>query len=246
MNNLIVTILAGGVGKRMKSDIPKVLHKVHNTPMLIRIIQQSIKLDPIKIIIVVGKFKNIIKNSVDFYIADSYYPITFVDQYEPLGTGDAVKQTLECLDNDSYNLILNGDTPLISYDLLKKIQYNFLNNNYDLQITSINLFNPTGNGRIIKNNGVFEKITEEKDCNEQEKEITEVNVGIYVCSCKLLCDYIPKITNNNMQNEYYLTDLVDICSNNNQKIGLYQLDSKYIREIMNINTPEQLLQANII
>ena len=105
--NLYITILAGGLGKRMKSDIPKVLHRVGGIPMIVRIVRESKKMNPYKIIVVVGKYYcEILKVLMDYNISDN---ITFAYQNDPLGTGDSVKSTLGILQKSSINIILNGD-----------------------------------------------------------------------------------------------------------------------------------------
>lgn len=255
--NLYVTILAGGMGKRMKSSLPKVLHKVNNVPMIVRIIKQVQKLNIAEIIIVVGKFKNIISDTIDLYInQDNNIKITYIIQENPLGTGHAILCTLDYLvslnylnNNNSYNLILNGDTPMLQYDTLNSIINNFVNNNYDLQITSIETQEPSGCGRIIldnNNNNKFIKIVEEKDCTSEQRNIKLINCGIYVAKINILRKYVRKITNDNIQQEYYLTDLVElyIKHNKNNNIGLFTLESNKENEIININTREQLDKLN--
>lgn len=246
MDKLIVTILAGGLGKRMQSTLPKVLHKVHGKPMLVRIIEQAHKLNPHKILIVVGQYKPIIEETLNGYVLPNN--IEYAIQDVAQGTGDAVKCTIDHLDiNDGYNLILNGDTPCLTYETIKQMCDQYVNDESDLQITSINLPNPTGCGRIIKNsNGVFQSIVEEKDCTDEQRQIKLVNVGIYVVSINAIKKYIPQIKNNNAQNEYYLTDIVELyLSDNPDKIvGLVELSSDHIKEIANVNTKEQLDELN--
>jgi len=179
---LSIIILAAGLGKRMKSQLPKVLHKVARIPMLVKIINESRKLNPNKIFIVVGSYKETIENTIKEYT--TLNNIIFVIQKKPLGTGDAVKSTLSILLNNSVNIILNGDTPLLKATTIHKIYNYFIKNNYKLQITAIELDNPTGNGRIIKNNGIFESIVEENDCNNLQKQIKLVNC-VYILQQQL-------------------------------------------------------------
>ncbi|QGR53719.1 glycosyltransferase [Moumouvirus maliensis] len=241
MGKLYITILAGGLGKRMQSDIPKVLHKVKGQAMIVRLINQIIKLNPDKILIVVGKYHTIIKQEIEKNIND--HRIVYVDQPEPKGTGDAVKCTLKHFENEDFdNIILNGDVPMIQHTTIYDI-YNFYNNNSKkILITSIHLSDPINNGRIIvDNNGEFYEIVEEKDCNKEQKKINLVNCGIYICNSGVLLKYIPKINNNNSQNEYYLTDLVKLYKqDNNNKVDLFILPKNKEIEIYNINTKQQL------
>lgn len=242
MKELYVTILAGGVGKRMQSDIPKVLHQVKGEAMVIRLLNQIIKLDPAKIIIVVGKFHIAIKNEIEKHINDNR--IVYVNQPVPLGTGDAVKCTLGQFENNNIvNIILNGDVPMLQYSTIKEIYESYLQKQSKFLITSVNIDNPTGNGRIFKDiNGNFKEIIEEKDCNPEQKLIKLVNCGIYICDSSVCLKYIPRINNNNSQNEYYLTDLVKIYLDNpSHKVDLFILPPEKEIEIYNINTKEQLL-----
>jgi len=242
--NLYITILAGGLGKRMKSDIPKVLHRVGGIPMIVRIVRESKKMNPYKIIVVVGKYYcEILKVLMDYNISDN---ITFAYQNDPLGTGDSVKSTLGILQKSSINIILNGDTPLILYDTLRKVYNNYVERGNKLQITAIHIPNPTGCGRIIKDSSNrFVKIVEEKDCNDEQKKITLVNCGVYIFDTGVLRKYVPLITNNNASNEYYLTDIVDIYKTETGKdVGLYELSRTKHNEMKNINTKEDLDRIN--
>lgn len=248
MNNykLYVIILAGGIGKRMKSDLPKVLHLIGGIPMIIRIIETVNKLNPTKIIIVVGIHYERIKKVIDQY---NFHNIEYAYQENPLGTGNAVKSTLHLLDNNerSINMILNGDCPLITFETLRELYTYFINHKNKLQITCIKLDDPTGNGRIILDkDGNFVRIIEEKDCTEMEKTIKLINCGIYIATTDILLTCIPKIRNLNAQNEYYLTDIVEIYKKVGGNIGLYELSPLKVLEIYNINTKDQLEYINFI
>lgn len=238
--SLFITILAGGIGKRMESEIPKVLHKVNNESMIVRIIKESLILNPDKILIVVGKFYLDIKKEIDNYIESD--KITYIIQNKPLGTGHAILCTLPYLNNEN-NIILNGDVPLIKAETIKEIYDYYLIKKSKLLITSINSDNPTGNGRIILENNIFKEIIEEKDCNNEEKKINLINCGIYIANSEVLIENIPKINNRNSQKEYYITDLVKIYSASNI-IDLFILDKNKEKEIFNVNTKYQLSQIN--
>ncbi len=240
-HKLYITLLAGGMGKRMQSNLPKVLHKVNGETMIVRLMKQVIKLNPDKILVVVGKFYSEISSEIKQHTNDNR--IEFIVQKEPLGTGDAVKCTLPLLINDNIdNIILNGDVPMIQHSTIKNIYNYYLETKSKLLITSIHLSNPTGCGRIILDeNFGFSEIIEEKDCTEDQKKLTLVNCGIYVCNSKILKQSIPQISNNNSQKEYYLTDLVKIYNNEpSNNINLFILPRNKEIEIYNINTKEQL------
>ena len=240
MNDLFILIMAGGLGKRMNSDIPKVLHLINNEPMIVKIIKTANRLNPKKIIIVVGKFKEIIKNKISEYI--DLTNIEFIDQDEPLGTGHAIMCCSKYLSNylNSKTLILSGDVPLITENTLNKI----INNSKNVTIATSKVDNPYGYGRIVLNNNIFEKIVEEKDCNDLEKDIKIINSGIYIFNTEILIKNINFINNINKQNEYYLTDIFSIIKNKNINIDLYNIEC--YNEILGVNTSEQLNYLNKI
>lgn len=238
MNKLYITILAGGMGKRMQSDLPKVLHKVKGEAMIVRLLKQIIQLNPTKIIIVVGKAHELIRKEIASCIANNR--IIYVIQPEPLGTGDAIKCMLGELDDNVDNIILNGDSPMLKYETVNDVYQYYHKKSSSFVISCINIDNPTGNGRIILENDEIKEIVEEKDCSPDQKNITLVNCGIYICNAAILSKYIPTISNNNAQSEYYLTDLVKNCIDADQKINVYILPSDKQKEIYNINTKAQL------
>jgi UDP-N-acetylglucosamine diphosphorylase/glucosamine-1-phosphate N-acetyltransferase len=245
MNQLTVTIMAAGEGKRMNSTIPKVLHLFKGIPMLIRIILEVIKLEPMKIIIITGKYDLLIKSTIKEYFEgvnqDTYKKLIFIKQEIPNGTGDAIKCTLNNYDEDENVLILNGDTPLLTIVLLNK----FLEDNHCISAKLLvsSLEYPYGYGRIIYDeNNNFIEIKEEKDCNENQKKINIINAGIYLFKSELLKKYIPMIENNNAQKEYYLTDIVKIIRNNDSNINIatYLIDEELKYQIHGVNTQQEL------
>jgi UDP-N-acetylglucosamine diphosphorylase/glucosamine-1-phosphate N-acetyltransferase len=241
MSNLVVTIMAGGEGKRMNSNIPKILHKFNSIPMLVRIIIESFKLQPHKIIVITGKYHELIKKTIDEYFlqeSDILKYITYVKQLIPNGTGDAIKSTLEYYNDNDNVLILNGDMPLVSHNLLEK----FILSKSVAKLLVSKLDNPYGYGRIIyDNNGKFIGIKEEKDCTIDEKHINIINVGIYFFSSNILKKYIPLIDNNNIQKEYYLTDIVKLINKlSDIYIETYQIEDNLKYQIMGVNTQEEL------
>jgi len=237
--NLVITIMAAGEGKRMNSSIPKVLHLFNNVPMLVRIINEANQLNPSKIIIITGKYDDLIKRTLKLFLDITFDKLTFVQQKNPNGTGDAINSTLHLYNENENVLILNGDMPLISSVLL----HNFIKLNYDAQLLVAELDNPYGYGRILYNDeNIFLGIKEEKDTNEEEKKIKIVNVGIYYFSSEILQKYIPLIDNNNVQNEYYLTDIVKIIKNSSTiiiKTHLIEEELKY--QILGVNTQDELI-----
>lgn len=236
----VIAIMAGGLGKRMNSDIPKVLHKLFDKPMLVHIIEQSRLLNPIKILIIVGKYKNIIIDTLEEYGIINDDLLIFVNQPESLGTGHAMQCCISELQQYKQNIviILSGDVPLLQYDTLNDFITSF---NIAKMITTV-LDEPYGYGRIIVNNG-FIKIVEEKDCSVEQQNIHNVNCGIYAFNVDILCKYLPYLTNNNSQKEYYLTDIIEIIQNNeNIKVDTFMIIKEKQYQIVGVNTPEQLLQ----
>jgi UDP-N-acetylglucosamine diphosphorylase/glucosamine-1-phosphate N-acetyltransferase len=244
----IVVIMAGGLGKRMNSDLPKVLHKINGEPMLTKIIKETSHINPEKIFIIVGKYRAIIESTIGEYINKDYMKkyITFVDQPEPLGTGHAIKCC--CLSPDfvkyidSNVLILSGDVPLITFQTMKEM----LNNVDRVRIMTTTLEIPHGYGRIVQDHsGDFVKIVEEKDCSDKEKSIQKINCGIYAFHAYILHKYIVYIENNNSQKEYYLTDIFQIINEKFEEknvIEIHEIPIIRQKEIMGVNTPEQLEQ----
>jgi UDP-N-acetylglucosamine diphosphorylase/glucosamine-1-phosphate N-acetyltransferase len=236
-----IIIMAGGLGKRMKSDIPKVLHLVDGIPMIVRVLKESKKIVGKNIYIVVGKYKNIIRETIKNYI--SLENISFIDQPIPMGTGHAIQCCIPYLKNNNKILILSGDTPLISHETIKDMQN--ISENKNIIMTTI-LDNPFMNGRIIRDyNNNFIKIVEEKDCNIEEKKINEVNCGIYIFQFNDLEKYIMKIKNNNAQKEYYLPDVLNLMKKDGHHIDIFKLNKEKQHELININTKEQLDELNL-
>ena len=175
----IVLIMAGGLGKRMNSTLPKVLHKVLNYPMLVHVIKTSLQLKPKKIIIIVGKYKDVIDSTIKKYLSNEEYDkIEYAYQEEALGTGHAVMCSLYNLAQYTEHkvLILSGDVPLISKETLSS-----LNSEYEDRMLITDLDIPKACGRIIfdEDKTKVDDIIEEKECNDEQKLINYINCGIY-------------------------------------------------------------------
>ena len=235
----IVIILAAGKGTRMKSDLPKVLHPLKNKSLLGHVVDTSKKLNPYKIIVVVGYKKELI---LEKFRSDSLF---FVEQKELKGTADAIKSCLPMLKNFTGNvLILSGDVPMIKVATLLNFFNNHNSNNSLGSLISTDLENPTGYGRIIRNKkNQLSKIVEDKDTSQEQKAIKEINSGIYIFNSKILLDKIPSIDNNNAQEEYYLPDIFNFIDE--EQTSIYKV--KNYNEISGINTITQLkeLETNI-
>jgi UDP-N-acetylglucosamine diphosphorylase/glucosamine-1-phosphate N-acetyltransferase len=236
----VIILMAGGQGKRMNSSLPKVLHQVAGKPMIVGLIEQALMLDPQNILIIVGIFGTEIRTEIERWIQSTL--LIYVDQPNPMGTGHAVLCTLPILSTiisvNQQIIILNGDTPMLQAQTIQSI---IDSHRTSLTITALELTDPTGNGRIIRDHqGIFHSIVEQKDATPEQAAIKLTNVGIYVVNAKTLFTFLPRITNQNAQKEYYLTDLVSICRSEGLEVGLHILPSSASEEIYNVNTQEQL------
>jgi bifunctional UDP-N-acetylglucosamine pyrophosphorylase/glucosamine-1-phosphate N-acetyltransferase len=226
----------------MESPIPKVLLHIGEEPMLVKIIKEVMLIRPQTIYVVVGKYYEMIKNVVQTHIPMDYN-IEYVVQDPPLGTGHAIQCCRSQIKQhlNSNVLILSGDVPLIKAETMHSLLYNV----QGVRITTTVLDNPHGYGRIIEQNNEFERIVEEKDCNDEEREIQRVNCGIYAFNAQLLWKYLHLITNENAQKEYYLTDLVGIIKTREQiPIEILDIPSHKQIEIIGVNTKQQLSELS--
>ncbi len=203
MNKLNIVILAAGKGTRMYSNKPKVLHEIAAKPILAHVIDCAKQLEPQKIIVVYGFGGETVRQSF------AHENITWVNQAEQLGTGHAVQQAAPYLDDDAETLILLGDVPLVDAEACKSLSEKA---NGKLAILSFNKPDPTGYGRIVRAvAGNVTAIVEHKDATEQQRVIKEVNTGIMAMPNKQLKNWLSRLSNNNTQKEYYLTDIIEFA-----------------------------------
>lgn len=238
---MITIILAGGLGTRMKVNFPKVLLKVNGIPMIIRTITNAISLKSEMIIIVVNESnKDQIEGVVKKYV--KHKNIFFAIQNKPLGTGDAVKSCIPYLEEvDPFDdiLILFANMPLLSfYTLNTFIRWR---NDNDSRILCSRMDDPSGYGRIVRDVKLnFIEIKEDIDCDKEERKIKHVNVGIFMIKNFQILQNINSLKNNNKQNEYYITDLMNII-----KPSIYMLESKFNKELINVNDREALKKIEL-
>ena len=229
---LNICILAAGKGTRMNSSLPKVLHEINNKPLINHVIETSMSLSPEKIIAIIGYKKELVKQSI------SKYSIDYAYQEEQKGTAHAIEQCLEQIQGTSGNtLVLSGDVPFISKETLDILVSTHNRNNSLASLISAKMENPSGYGRIVRDDDdKFTRIVEHKDANSEQLDIMEINSGIYMFDSEILCEKILLIKNNNNQQEYYLTDIFDFVD----KDRISVIKTSNVQEINGINTLEQL------
>lgn len=238
--SLATIILAAWMGKRMNDPTkPKVLFEIHGKPMLEYVINRALDIHSDKIIIVAGFHR---QQVIDFVRARFAHisNIEFAVQAEQLGTGHAVAQAHSILGDFRGDIvILSWDVPLLSTETLEVFQEFHTQGSYAASLISCKLDNPFGYGRIVRDApGTFVSIREQKDANEAEQSIQEINSGIYMVDSAKLWSTLDQISNHNAWGEYYLTDIFGILSMAGDHIGAYTIRDP--REISGANTIEQL------
>lgn len=231
-----VVILAAGMGKRMQSRQPKVLQTIGGQPMLARVINTARSLAPDQLILVVGHGEDQIRQAFD-----GQPDLHFVSQWPQLGTGHAVAQTVDLLKSSHENnatMILYGDVPLVQSDTLQAL---LAASDNGLALLTEEVDNPHGYGRIVRDaqNRVL-TIVEEKDATATQRQIREINTGMLVAPTAKLKHWLKKLSNNNAQGEYYLTDIVEFAAKEGVSINTVGPKSPY--ETQGVNSREQQAQ----
>ncbi|WP_314578737.1 bifunctional UDP-N-acetylglucosamine diphosphorylase/glucosamine-1-phosphate N-acetyltransferase GlmU [uncultured Streptococcus sp.] len=229
-------ILAAGKGTRMKSDLPKVLHKVAGISMLEHVFRSVNAIDPEKTVTVVGHKAELVEQVLAGQT-------DFVRQTEQLGTGHAVMMAEPVLENlIGQTLVIAGDTPLITGESLKNLIDFHINHKNVATILTAEADNPFGYGRIVRNqHDEVLKIVEQKDASDFEQQIKEINTGTYVFDNARLFEALKNINTNNAQGEYYITDVIGIFRENGDKVGAYTL--KDFDESLGVNDRVALATA---
>ena len=238
MTKLNVVILAAGEGKRMRSSLPKVLHTLAGCSLLMHVTNTARQLSPDKICIVIGHGGEMVKQSV---LGED---LTWVPQQQQLGTGHALMQTLPYLDRNGLTLVLYGDVPLISIQTLRELIAKAEEKHCVLLTAEVE--NPFGYGRIARDfdTKTIKSIVEQKDANTEQLEIHEINTGIMLIPNDYLHNWLPKIENNNTQNEYYLSDIIAMSVK--QGIQVESSQTRNLWEVMGINNKSQLAELERI
>ena len=243
MTNYAV-ILAAGKGTRMKSDLPKVLHKVAGISMLEHVFRSVSAIDPEKTVTVIGHKAELVEQVLAGQTE-------FVRQTEQLGTGHAVMMAESVLENlTGQTLVIAGDTPLITGESLKNLIDFHINHKNVATILTAEADNPFGYGRIVRNqHGEVIKIVEQKDASDFEQQIKEINTGTYVFDNARLFEALKNINTNNAQGEYYITDVIGIFRENGEKVGAYTLkdfdESLGVNDRVALATAESIMRRRI-
>lgn len=236
--SLDVVILAAGQGTRMKSSLPKVLHPIAGKPMVGHVLDTARHLQADRLHVVVGhgsdKLREYLKNSDD---------VNTVSQEQQLGTGHAVAQTLPHIPSDSTVLILYGDVPLISESTLSRLVDSCVGSH--VALLTVELENPSGYGRILRSTaGEVLAIVEQKDANIEQLKVNEVNTGIMAVPGELLKKWLPQLSSNNAQGEYYLTDVIEMAVTDGVKVIASQPSE--VAEVEGVNNRMQLAKLERI
>jgi bifunctional UDP-N-acetylglucosamine pyrophosphorylase/glucosamine-1-phosphate N-acetyltransferase len=240
MAELAVIILAAGKGTRMRSDLPKVFHEIMGEPMLSYVLRAVEKLSPAKTLVVVGHMRELI---MDYYKGR---PVQFVVQAEQRGTGHAVMQAEPVLRNFSGNiLVLAGDVPLISERTLARLIDFHTKNKAAVTDLTAQLPDAGSYGRIIRQaNGDFEKIVEKKDATAEQLKIQEFNTGTFCFEKEALFSALKEVRSDNSQQEYYLTDTVEILRKKGRPVFAFLTENP--SETLGINTRDELVAVEKI
>ncbi len=216
--SLSVVILAAGKGTRMRSSLPKVLHPIADKPMVSHVIDAARQVDAENIYVVYGFGGDVLKAQV---VGDD---LTFVEQTEQLGTGHAVDMASPFIKDDEDVLVLYGDVPLTKVSTLEKLIAAKPDNG--MSLLTVFLQNPTGYGRIIRDNSTVVGIIEQKDASAEQLAIKECNTGILLANGGDLKRWLANLSNDNAQGEYYLTDIIAACHNEGKTIATAHPDSE--------------------
>ena len=241
MNNIYGVILGAGEGTRMKSCLPKVLHKVAGKELISHVIDclnNAVKMQ--KLVVIVGSGSDLVIKYLEKYNAD------YAFQKERLGSAHALLQAKNKLKNlDGHLIVMCGDTPLVKSSTIKDLLKYHIRNKNNATVLSGMVQNPFGYGRIVRNsNGNVACIVEEKSATKEEKEIKEINSGIYCFDLKVLWKELNKVDNKNSKKEYYLTDVIEILNNDGYKTDAIALTTE--EEILGVNDRKQLAVAENI
>lgn len=237
---LDVLILAAGLGTRMKSRLAKVLHKLGRRPIIAHVCRTAALLEPRRTYVIVGHQADDVRAAVEKELGSDQ--VVFVNQSEQRGTGDAVMAARSSLgEANSTVLILSGDVPLVHAETLRALVEQHHADSAACTMLTVRLENPTGYGRVVRDEaGSFLKIVEQKDATEDERQIREINAGIYCFDSEKLFQALERVRPTNSQGEYYLTDVPGILRFDGEQVTLYRHHDA--REVSGVNTRAELAE----
>lgn len=231
-------IMAAGEGKRMKSSTPKVLHKVCGQEMVNHVIDRMRAADIEEVNVIIGRGAELVRKGTE------HKNVTYSFQDKQLGTGHAIMCAGEFLKDKKGTLaIFTGDAPLIREETVKRLLQFHEDNGFKATILTSIIDNPTGYGRVIREKDEVARIVEHKDCNEEDLKVKEINAGMYCFDIEALRDSLGKLSNNNAQGEYYLTDVIGILKSENKKVGALVTD---FEETIGVNSRVELAEVERI
>jgi bifunctional UDP-N-acetylglucosamine pyrophosphorylase/glucosamine-1-phosphate N-acetyltransferase len=238
--SIVAIILAAGEGKRMKSDLPKVLHEAAGEPLLAHVGRAARESGADRVIAVVGNRSDLVRER----FAGREWE--FVEQTERLGTADAVKRAVPLLDGfDGDVLILAGDVPVLRGATLRTLHDRHTSDGAAATVLTARLADPTGYGRILRGEGgEFTGIVEHKDATAEQRAVDEINSSVYCFQAVDLLSVIDRIDNDNVQGEYYLTDAISLLREAGRKV--IAVPAATPEEILGVNDREQLAEVDRI
>ena len=261
MNTIGIIILAAGKGERMGGAYPKVLFELGGKSLIGHVLETAYQLNPRRIVVVAGFGKDkvidyVTKHAVSYSVTNykdsgrsddtSGIDIRFAVQEPQLGTGHAVLQAESMFTGFHGDiLILSGDVPLISFETLVSLLENHTSTGSGATVLTADYKNPKGYGRIVfEKNGDLQRIVEDKDTVQKDKEITIINSGMFVFQAPYLFKYLSKVSRDNAQDEYYITDMIQILREHDIKVTAWQ--TSHPEETYGVNTPDQLAYLNTL
>ena len=239
MSAIDVVVMAAGKGTRMKSRLPKVLHSLAGRALLRHVMDTVHGLAARRVVVITGNGAGEVEAAVSAWAqAGGQEPPRFARQEPQLGTGHAVQQAVPLLPDDGTTLILNGDVPLIEADTLRRLLQQ--GGAEQLALLSVEMADPTGYGRLIREGGAVRAIVEQKDASDEQRRIREVYTGFMAVPNAMLKRWLSRLTNDNAQGEYYLTDLVKLAVQDGVKVVAVQAADAI--QVEGVNSPLQLAQ----
>ena len=233
-NNFITLIMAAGMGKRMKSDLPKVLHQLADKPLVKHVIDLAESVGSNRVLLIVGHKRELVKEQI------GTVGVEYVTQEQQRGTADAVESCREAVGAfDGDLLVLSGDVPLMKAETVEEALNLHRNSSSSATVFTFKPEDPKGYGRVIRNEkGELDRIVEHKDANETELSVGEVNAGIYFFRSQDLFNALREVSDDNASGEFYITDTIGVMRSENKRISPYLVKDEL--EVAGVNNPDQL------